>query len=76
MTNPELSIVLPAYNEEDNIEKSIRAALALPLDCEVIVVDDGSLDKTTESSTNSKMQAPVRLVEHEFNKGYGAVEVI
>ena len=37
------------------------------------MVDDGSLDKTTDVVHQFlKAEAPVRLVEHEFNKGYGA----
>lgn len=48
-TNFSVSIIIPAYNEQEHIEKTIRSALALdypPDKLEVIVVDDGSKDRT------------------------------
>ena len=72
-----LSLVLPAFNEEANIEAVVQDALAtLPafVDAyEIIVVDDGSRDRTGEivarlASGNDR----VRLVSHERNRGYGA----
>ncbi|AAL80589.1 glycosyl transferase [Pyrococcus furiosus DSM 3638] len=47
--NPTVSVIIPAYNEEENIESAIKAALSqdYPVS-EVIVVDDGSEDKTYE----------------------------
>jgi len=45
---PQLSLVLPAYNEEGNIERAVReaaiAAAALTPEYELVVVDDGSRD--------------------------------
>ena len=45
---PRLSIVLPAYNEEGNIERAVRDAFAgaakAEATCEVVVVNDGSRD--------------------------------
>ena len=45
-----LSIVMPAFNEEGNIERAVRSALEAGQDlsppCEVVVVDDGSRDAT------------------------------
>ena len=72
-----LSLVLPAYNEEANIEAVVRDSLAtLPAYAgvyEIIVVDDGSRDRTGEivarlAAGNDR----VRLVSHERNRGYGA----
>jgi glycosyltransferase involved in cell wall biosynthesis len=73
-----LSIVFPAYNEEDNIEGSVRQAAAvletLPYkEKEIIVVDDGSVDRTGEILDGLKEQYPsLRVFHHKPNKGYGA----
>jgi len=41
-----LSVLMPVYNEEDTVTRIIGEVLALPLDLELIVVDDGSTDET------------------------------
>lgn len=67
-----VSIVIPAYNEEQNIAETIDALINSPrlkeINCEVVVVDDGSKDRTAEIVRSY----PVRLVRHEENRGYGA----
>jgi len=45
---PEVSVVVPAYNEQDTIEEVVRRLIALPLDKEIVVVDDGSTDRTPQ----------------------------
>lgn len=72
-----LSIVLPAYNEEANIRAAVEAAQAAAGDLqqpyEIIVVDDGSADRTAECVTAiSEADARVRLVSFPENRGYGA----
>jgi len=70
MASPYLSIVIPAYNEQTVIGDVI-AGLKDELknkNCEIIVVDDGSTDKTFEIATG----LGVKVIRHEFNKGYGA----
>jgi len=64
----QLSVVIPAYNEEDGIGRTLRGLRdALPT-CEVIVVDDGSSDATVEQA---KSVPGVRLLKHRYNRGYG-----
>lgn len=67
-----LSVVVPAYNEEKGIGEvidQIRAAVAqIDVPHEIIVVDDGSRDRTAEIVAAK----PVRLLRHETNRGYGA----
>jgi glycosyltransferase involved in cell wall biosynthesis len=75
-----LSLVLPAFNEEDNIGPVTRDALAsLPRftdNFQIIVVDDGSRDGTAEIVTDiARQDQRVRLVRHERNRGYGAALV-
>ena len=73
MRQPELSIVFPAYNEAENIGQSIEAALELPIECEIIVVDDGSADKTADIvRCYAQDNQSIRLIEHSENQGYGA----
>jgi hypothetical protein len=72
-----LSLCLPAYNEEANIEDTLDGACAiLPAFVqrfEVVVVDDGSRDRTAEVvSRYAAVRPEVRLVRHEQNRGYGA----
>jgi glycosyltransferase involved in cell wall biosynthesis len=73
-----LSVVLPAFNEELNIEPVVGQALevlpALAGDFEVIVVDDGSWDRTAEVAERlvAEHYPRVRLLRHQRNQGYGA----
>ncbi len=75
-----LSIVLPAYNEEQVIGHTVADVLSvLPMwtqDFEVIVVDDGSKDQTATIVSNMRPDSPhIRLIQHEVNQGYGAALV-
>jgi glycosyltransferase involved in cell wall biosynthesis len=70
-----ISCVFPAYNEEENIEKAIREAIKVfvnfGLDYEIIVVDDGSEDGTSEVTLNmAKKNKNIRLIKHPINLGY------
>ncbi|MCB0239044.1 MAG: glycosyltransferase family 2 protein, partial [Anaerolineae bacterium] len=72
-----LSVVIPALNEENGIADIMQRVLAvgrqLPpvgVDAlELIVVDDGSSDRTAEIVRST---AGVRLEQHPVNRGYGA----
>ncbi|HYP26158.1 MAG TPA: glycosyltransferase family 2 protein [Blastocatellia bacterium] len=74
-----ISAVLPAFNEEENIETATRrmveALESLNLrDWEVIIVDDGSVDKTGEIADGLAAEDPehIRVFHHRPNKGYAA----
>ncbi len=71
-----LSIVLPAYNEEENVEAAVEhvsdVAQTLDREYEIILVNDGSADRTGEIGRQLQDQIPhFRLVEHYPNRGYG-----
>lgn len=74
-SSPELSVVIPAYNEEDRIGATIRSLLeALPSrssSFELVVVDDGSRDRTA-ALVRSFARPEVRLVSLPENQGKGA----
>ncbi|HTI15513.1 MAG TPA: glycosyltransferase family 2 protein [Dictyobacter sp.] len=72
-----LSVVLPAYNEEAVIEQTVSyVATALANwtnDFEIIVVNDGSKDRTEEIIERLALSDPhICLLHHPTNKGYGA----
>ena len=73
---PFLSVVVPAYNEErrlpGNLKKILDFLRSQPYGFEVIVVDDGSSDKTVESCRHIADNDPsVRIIENEhYGKGY------
>jgi glycosyltransferase involved in cell wall biosynthesis len=71
-----LSIVLPAYNEEANVEDAVKRVSAvaseLGMPYEIILVNDGSADRTGEIGRELEQRiANFRLVEHYPNRGYG-----
>ena len=73
---PSLSVVLPAYNEEENVESAVEQVSAvaqeLGMDYEIILVNDGSADRTGEIGRELEQRVPnFRLVEHYPNRGYG-----
>ena len=73
MPAPAISILVPAYGEAGTIEQVLRRALALGLDCEIIVVDDGSQDSTAAVVQRLADELPqVRLIRHDRNRGKGA----
>lgn len=73
----ELSVVMPAYNEEANVADTVRrcvtALSGTPGGFEVIVVDDGSKDRTREVLERLESEVPeLRVLVQERNRGYGA----
>lgn len=72
-----ISAALPAYNEEENVGPMIEALdpvlASITDDYEIVIVDDGSKDRTSERVLEMQQQYPkVRLVRHPVNQGFGA----
>jgi glycosyltransferase involved in cell wall biosynthesis len=63
-----ISIIIPAYNEEHAIGKIIEDLKSLPEQFEILVIDDGSNDKTAQIAESFN----IRVIRHPVNKGYGA----
>ena len=78
MSHATLSIVVPAFNEEDSIARVIDRLMKTReellqrgsvSEVDILVVDDGSTDRTTALV---RSYPSVRLIQHEVNRGYGA----
>ena len=67
-----LSVVMPAYNEENSIEQIVNLVLARPEVGELIIVNDASTDKTWEKLQVFKDNPIVKLINIEKNQGKGA----
>jgi len=70
-TRPCLSVVVPCYNEEATIRTLVGQVLESPCVAQVIVVDDGSKDRSREILATLD-DARVTVVLHDVNKGKGA----
>ena len=73
----ELSIFFPFWNEESNIEKIVMDAMPIAKKIakkwEIIMIDDGSSDKTLEIAERlAKSDERLRVISHQPNRGYGA----
>ncbi len=73
---PSISVFFPCYNDEKSIQKLVENSLItlkkVTKDYEIIVVDDGSTDKSRNVLKKlAKNHKKLKLVFHEHNKGYG-----
>ncbi len=73
----DISIVIPAFNEEGSIEKVVEEAFSvlkeISSDYEVLVVDDGSRDRTAPIlDTMSNLDPRLRVIHHRTNQGAGS----
>lgn len=68
-----LSVVMPVYNEERTLEEIVSRVLAQPFEKEVVLVNDGSRDRSREIMDALARRHPgvVRCIHHEANKGKG-----
>lgn len=76
--NPkDLSIIIPCFNEEKTIEKVVKDinlySKKFIINCEIIIVDDGSTDGTFfKIKKLSKKYNHIKIIKHKTNKGFGA----
>lgn len=75
-STPDFSVVVPCYNEEGAIERTIdhlREKLGDPSRYELIIVNDGSSDGSPELLAAAASRDPtLRILHHQRNRGYGA----
>lgn len=69
-----LSVIIPVYNEKATIEKVIEKARKVPVEKEIIVVDDGSTDGTQDilKKIEEKNYKEVKIIFKDKNEGKGA----
>jgi hypothetical protein len=74
-TVPQLSMVVPAFNEEATLDECVRTMSetlrAVGVEHEIILVDDGSQDHTGEISDRLARELPFIQVYHQANQGIG-----
>ena len=73
----ELSLFFPAYNEEENLKATVEKAVPILKSVaekhELIIINDGSKDKTGEIAEKLAKQYPfIKVITHSPNRGYGA----
>ncbi|MGO8747044.1 MAG: glycosyltransferase family 2 protein, partial [Thermoguttaceae bacterium] len=69
---PLLTVIVPVYDEAATIDELLRGVLAAPYRKQVIVVDDGSSDGTTQVLEAWEGHPEVELLAHSRNRGKGA----
>jgi len=69
-----LTIIVPVYNEAERIRPALDRLVKteLPLQTEILVVDDGSSDGSSELISDLVTSGAVNLIRHERNRGKGA----
>jgi glycosyltransferase involved in cell wall biosynthesis len=68
LNNEQISVIIPAYNEEQAISNVIDELSKLSIVDEIIVVNDGSTDSTRQKA----FEGGAKVISHEENSGYGA----
>jgi glycosyltransferase involved in cell wall biosynthesis len=77
-TKPSISLLVPAYNEEATLESVIQRSLGVLEECtddyEVVILDDGSSDRTGDIMEDLQRSDPARIrtLRHDVNRGIAA----
>ena len=74
MSEPTLTVLIPAYNEAPTIARLLDAIVAVPSDNQVVVIDDGSTDGTAPAVEGWILRTgrAIEIVRHGVNRGKGA----
>jgi glycosyltransferase involved in cell wall biosynthesis len=67
-----LSVIMPVYNEEDTIQEIVKRVMEVPLEKELIIIDDCSRDRTPELLKTFAGRPEIKVLKHERNQGKGA----
>lgn len=66
-----ISVIIPAFNEARTIRQVVDAVQALPLDIQLIVVNDGSTDRTQAVLEELRKESALTVVHYDENRGKG-----
>ena len=69
---PVLSVVIPVYNEKPTLEEVLARVRAVPIDKEIVIIDDGSTDGTRELLEIVAKEPGTKVFYHQRNLGKGA----
>ena len=71
-------VIIPTYNEKENIEKMLRSVLAFPEAYHILVIDDGSPDGTASIVKGVQKEEPerVHIIEREGKQGLGTAYIM
>ena len=69
---PTLSVIIPAFNEAQTIRQVVEAVKEIPIDTEIIVVNDGSTDETSEILEQMRDEPKLKIRQYKENRGKGA----
>jgi len=69
---PLLSVVIPVFNERNTVENIVRRVAAVPVDKEIVLVNDCSTDGTDEVLARLAAEPGIRVISHAVNRGKGA----
>ncbi len=69
MEKPLVSVVMPVYNGEKYIQKAVDSVLAQEVSLELIIIDDGSTDRTEEILEKYKNHEEIRCLKNKKNTG-------
>ena len=68
----DLSVIIPVYNEVETLDEIMLAVSSIPVEKEIILVDDGSTDGSREKLQQFENQVAIKVLYHDRNRGKGA----
>jgi glycosyltransferase involved in cell wall biosynthesis len=68
----DLSVIIPVYNEIGTLDDIVAAVAGIPVDKEIILVDDGSTDGSREKLQEFEDRDGIKVLFHDRNRGKGA----
>ena len=68
---PTLSVIIPAFNEASTIRQVVEAVKEVSIDTEIIVVNDGSTDETSEILEQMHAEPTLKIIQSRENRGKG-----